>query len=501
MAEAKARESGARLPRARRRLAGLLLAGTVLAAMPALAQQAPPVTPFAFPAPATGNGDPFADTQGAGDAARADAASTSSTPARPVLTDEAAAALADADDGYGPAERRVERQNTREGSVDGARSRFGDPYEPTGIRVGTFILRPSISQNLGYEKTKTGDTATSRTYSQTGFRGSLTSDWSRHQLTIDAEGIYQRNISGTGETRPQARVTGDLRLDLSDDTIAHITGGYAFERENSTDPNAVSGASVQSGVQTLTGGARVTRDFGLIRGTIGADAERRTYGSATLSDGSKLDLSDRNYTEGTLTGRIGYELSPALIPYLEASVGRAVYDDKLDSSGYQRSFSTLGGRAGVEIDLGEKLRGDLGAGYKRATFDDSRLAALEGLTVDGSIQWSPHRGTDLRLGLRTDLEPSATAGESGYVSYGATAELTHELRDNLVARLSAAYTLRDFPAAGAANQNIYLAGAGLTWNINRWLAMTGDISYELTRQKGAANTGVTRAGIGLVLRR
>ena len=86
-----------------------------------------------------------------------------------------------------------------------------------------------------------------------------------------------------------------------------------------------------------------------------------------------------------------------------------------------------------------KLRGDLGMGYERARFDDSRLATLGALTLDGTVQWSPQRGTDLRLGLATELEPSTAAGQSGYVSYEATSELTHELRENLVARLSAAY--------------------------------------------------------------
>lgn len=491
-------------PRLIRRLAGLLLAGTVLVSVPAVAQQKVAVVPATFQ-------DPLARTTAGTSADPADAVSTAeddpdatttaSTLAQPALTEENAAALADEGGAFGAAERRAERLNQRENNVDGVRSNFGDPYEPTGVRVGTFILRPSLTQNLGYERRKTGDSSTSRTFSQTGIRGSLTSDWSRHQLTIDAEGIYQRNISGVGETEPQLRIDGDLRLDLSDDTIANITAGYAFERESSSDPNAINGASVQSGVQTLTGGAKVTRDFGMIRGTVGADLERRTYGSATLSDGSKLLLSDRDYTEGTVTGRIGYELSPALIPYLEASVGRSFYDEKQDSLGYERSATTLGGRAGVEVDLGEKLRGDLGLGYKRAAFEDSRLAALKALTIDGSVLWSPQRGTDLRLGLRTELEPSTAAGQSGYVNYGATADLTHELRENLVARLSGAYTWRNFPEGSSTDQNIYLVGAGLTWDINRWLALTGDVSYELTRQSGAQDTGVTRAGIGLVLRR
>jgi hypothetical protein len=215
-----------------------------------------------------------------------------------------------------------------------------------------------------------------------------------------------------GETEPELRINSDLRLDLSGDTVANLTAGYSFERESNSDPNAIDGASAQSGVHGFTGGARVTRDFGLIRGTIGADLQRETFSSATLANGTKLVMSDRNYTEGTLTGRIGYELSPALIPYLEASVGKSIYDDKRDQQGYARSSSTLGGRAGMEIDLGEKLRGDLGIGFTRATFEDSRLAAIEAVTIDGSVFWSPRRGTDLRLGLRSEIEPSTTANES-----------------------------------------------------------------------------------------
>lgn len=489
-------DRGTAMSRQSRRLAGLLLAGTMLAAMPAVAQDATgadAADTFSTPLPT--------QTGAATSATPTD--TTTGTTAQPALSDDQQAVVAD-DDLTGAIRRtdpEAERLNLPEATVDNVRSPDDDPYEPTGIRLGTFVLKPSLTQGLGYERNRTGSTSTSRTFSQTGIRGSLTSDWSRHQLTIDADGIYQRNLSGTGETEPQLRINGDLRLDLSDDTIVNITGGYAFERESSSDPNAVDGASAQSGLQTLTGGARVTRDFGLIRGTLGTEIERRTYGSATLSDGSKLDLSDRNYTEATVTGRIGYELSPALIPYLEASVGRSLYDDKTDSLGYERSATTLGGRAGVEVDLGEKLRGDLGVGYEQASFDDNRLDAIRALTVDGSVFWSPQRGTDLRLGLQTQIEPSTTGGQSGYVSYAANAELTHELRDNLVARLSAAYTWRNLPAALGPDQNVYLVGTGLTWNINRWLAMTGDVSYELTRQANSSDTGVTRAGIGLVLRR
>ena len=492
------------MPRLSWPLAGLLLAGTMLAAIPAFAQQQTVNETPTFQEPL----DPLVQATGSETpdmTALPGAETTASTGALsdPALTGDQAEALSEAasdNDAIRRTASEGERLNLREGSADATRSNFGDPYEPTGIRVGTFVLRPSITQSIGHERTKAGST-TRRTYSQTGFRGSLTSDWSRHQLIINAEGIYQRNISGTGETEPQARIDSDLRLDLSDDTIANLTAGYSFEREDSADPNAVDGASAQSGVHGFTAGARVQRDFGVIRGTIGAEIDREVYGSVKLANGGKLSLSDRNFTEGTLTGRVGFELSPALIPYLEASIGRSIYDEKHDSLGYERSSSTVVGRAGVEIDLGEKLRGDLGMGYRRSAFDDSRLKSIAALALDGTLTWSPQRGTELRLGLATAIEPSTTAGESGYVSYATTAELTHELRENLVARLSGAYTWRDFRSSGSADQNVYLVGTGLTWDLNRWLALTGDVSYELTSQSRGSDTGVTRAGIGLVLRR
>ncbi len=203
-----------------------------------------------------------------------------------------------------------------------------------------------------------------------------------------------------------------------------------------------------------------------------------------------------------MTGRIGYELSPALVPFIEASLGRGRYDLRLDSNGYARSYDTLSGRGGVELDLGEKLNGELSLGYARYRFDDARLKDLNGVTVEGLINWSPLRGTDVTYGLSTTLEPSTTSGESGALAYTLSSRLTHELRSALVARLSSSLTLRNYPSGAASNdQKVWLAGAGLTYDINRYLALTGDVSYERTMNEGGNSTNVARIGVGLTLRR
>lgn len=207
------------------------------------------------------------------------------------------------------------RLNRREETIDGLRRRIDpDDGQAPGIRIGTFVLKPALSETFNHERQKNGGSSQSRSFMETGLKGSLTSDWSRHQLSVTGEGVIQDNISGEGQEEPRADIDAELRLDLGAQTIARLRAGYSFEREDANDPNAIANADSQSGVDSYRLGAAVERDLGLIRGSLGVDFERRTYGDVELDNGTTLSQEDRDRNLGTLTGRIGYELSPALIP-------------------------------------------------------------------------------------------------------------------------------------------------------------------------------------------
>ncbi|WP_160009317.1 outer membrane beta-barrel protein [Rhizobium sp. 18055] len=400
----------------------------------------------------------------------------------------------------------IMRLNTREAPLDDRRPRKPDANlsteETPGIRIGTFVLRPTVTQSINTETQKDGGTKETRAFLETDMLTTLTSDWALHQLLITTEGAWQKNVSGEGEEQPDFKINGDLRLDLPAETTAHLTGGYHFYRQDTDDPNAIQNADQQSDVQELNLGAAIQRDFGILRGSTGIDLARTIYSDATLSDGTTVSLSDRNQTSGTLRGRIGYELSPALIPFIEANVGKTVYDETTDAQGYQRSGNSYGAKAGVEVDLGEKLRGEIGLGYEIGTFDDDRLSDLDATVVDASVRWSPLRGTDIDFGLQTSLQPSTTAGESGYISRAMTTTVTHQLRDNLVGTFLGGITLRDYPSdSSTSDETVYTTSAGLTWNINRYLDLTSTIGYELTSRKAGADSQQWRAGVGLKLKR
>jgi hypothetical protein len=375
------------------------------------------------------------------------------------------------------------------------------PGDPTGIPLGTFMLRPSVNQSINTEITRSGGTKLTRNYLATGIRGSLSSDWSRHSLTVTGDGTFEKDLSGgTRNFEPEGTIAADLRLDLADDTIAHVTGGYSFAREDNDDPNAVGGATEQSGVHQFNGGLSVERDLGLIRGLAALDATRYIYTDAELSGGNVISMKDRNRSgvDGRL--RLGYELSPALIPFAEVAAGHTFYDRRRDSSGYERSSQSYAARSGVEFDFGDKLRGEIGTGYQVVDYQDSRLDSIDALTLDGTATWSPQRGTDVNLGLRTTVQDTTTAGESGWVEYELTAALAHEMRDNLIGRLSGSTVLRDFQG-GTSDGTTWVAGAGLTWAINPYLDMTGDVEYEQSSGGDSSDQDIVRAGLGLTLKR
>ncbi|EJB02211.1 hypothetical protein Rleg9DRAFT_4441 [Rhizobium leguminosarum bv. trifolii WSM597] len=401
----------------------------------------------------------------------------------------------------------IRRLNTREAPIDETLPRrraaeSASTAETPGIPIGTFVLRPSVTQSINTETTKDGSTTQRRAFLETDAAATLTSDWSRHQLTVTSAGAWQRNISGEGEEQPSFKINGDLRLDLPDDTVAHLTAGYNFYREDTDDPDAIANATQQSDVQEFSAGASVQRDFGILRGTTALALTRSIYSDATLTNGTTVALSDRDQTTGTLRGRVGYELSPALIPFIEATVGRTLYDETRDSAGYERSGHSYGAKAGVEVDLGEKLKGEVGVGYEMANFEDSRLSSIDTATLDASLLWSPIRGTDVNLDLQTSIQPSTTAGESGYVSHALTTTVTHQLRDNLVGTMIGGVTWRDYPTDSTINDElVYSAATGLTWNINRYLDLTSTLGYELTARKEGTDSQQWRAGVGLKLKR
>ena len=374
---------------------------------------------------------------------------------------------------------RAQRENLRQLPEQGRGStQEADPFAPIGIRAGSFILRPSLEQ--GIRATTNGDnsaTGASAVLNETTLRLNAQSDWARHQATLDASGTWAKSISGEDVSEPQVNIQGELRFDLGDQTTVNTGAGYQLRRESASSPNGVVDALKRPLVHTFNGSLGVERDMGLIFGSATGRVEHNLYGDAELSSGGTVTQKDRDNTYASITLRGGFTLSPAIKPFAEVELGKRIFNEKVDSNGYERSGSQFALRGGMKLDMGEKLNGEFAAGYMRVNSDDSRLGDISGPSINAALNWSPLRGTDVRLFAQTMVDTSTTPGIAGSLLHFASLDVTRRIRSDLSLNGRLDANIRQ-NKDGTGNDYTIGAQIGATYWINRFVGLDARLRHE-----------------------
>ncbi|MCP9229955.1 outer membrane beta-barrel protein [Mesorhizobium sp. LMG 17147] len=347
-----------------------------------------------------------------------------------------------------------------------------DPFAATGIKLGSFVIRPTLEQGLtsstNADSSSLGKPAL---LSETTLRFNAVSDWRENSATVEGYGIFRETLSGYDIHEAQGRVDSTLNIDLDNDLRAIAKLGYEAVPESASAPDAVVGAVGQPVRQTVNGSLAVEKDAGKMRFALTGAVEHDIFGDAKLSSGGSLSQKGRDSTLYTAILRTGYEMSPAITPFTEIEIGRRAYDLRVDPNGFQRSSTRLGTRAGVELDLREKLTGEFSVGWLREAIDDDALPAISGATVNADLKWSPERGTTIGLTAQTTAENTTNAGESGSMLYSGSLTGERQIRANLTGNAALGLEWRDY--TGSDDHDLTLsAEAGLTWWLNRYTGLT-----------------------------
>jgi hypothetical protein len=353
-----------------------------------------------------------------------------------------------------------------------------DPFAATGVKWGSFVIRPTIEQGL--TATSNGDSSNagkSALLSETALRFSAASDWRENSATIDGYGLFRETVSGYPVHNEQGRIEGQLNVDLANELRAIAKLGYEAVPESASSPDAIAGVRTQPLRHTVDGSLAVEKGVGKMQYTLTGAVSHDFYGDAKLSDGTSLSQKDQNSTLYTATLRTGYEISPAITPFTEIEVGRRTYDQRIDNEGFERSSTRLGARAGLELDMGEKLSGEFSAGWLREAIDDKNLDAISGATVNADLKWSPERGTIIGLTGQTIVEPTTTADESGDILYSGRLIGERQIRANLTASAALGLDWRNYIGIDG-HDRVLSAEAGLTWWLNRYAGLTTRVRTE-----------------------
>ncbi|MER8475444.1 outer membrane beta-barrel protein [Mesorhizobium sp. M1163] len=377
-----------------------------------------------------------------------------------------------------------------------------DPFAATGITLGSFVIRPTLEQGLTYStNADSSSLGKPALLSETTLRFNAVSDWRENSATVEGYGIFRETLSGYDVHEAQGRVDGTLNIDLDNDLRAIAKLGYEAVPESASAPDAIVGAVGQPVRQTVSGSLAVEKDAGKMRFALTGAVEHDIFGDVKLSSGGSLSQKGRDSTLYTAILRTGYEISPAITPFTEIEVGRRAYDLRVDPNGFQRSSTRLGARAGVELDLREKLTGEFSVGWLREAIDDDALPAISGATVNADLKWSPERGTTIGLTAQTTAENTTNAGESGDMLYSGSLTGERQIRANLTGNAALGVEWRDY--TGSDDHDLTLsAEAGLTWWLNRYAGLTTRVRTEkLTSNLVGRDYTANSIFVGLKLQR
>jgi hypothetical protein len=318
-----------------------------------------------------------------------------------------------------------------------------EPYDPIGIRIGSFILFPeaevagvatnNVEGTAGGHSDVGGEVAT---------RTRLVSNWSRHAVELRAVTFSSFYDDHPSEDDRDWTVEGRGRLDITHRTNLQglISRDFGQESRSAID-GVLTGErpNVTTDVAALALNHRFNRLALQLRGSL-TDVEF----SSTVSGGIISTNADRNSLtrEGAL--RLSYELKPTFALYVEGGGNRRTYDAP-PSDGILRNSDGERYRLGIDFGgTGQILRGEASIGYGRQTPDDDRLAAVDAFLLDSNLAWRVTELTSLLFLAQTEIYDTTTTGSAGVVSHQIGVEARHAFRTYFVATAGLTYTDNDY---------------------------------------------------------
>ncbi len=379
------------------------------------------------------------------------------------------------------------------------RDRDEDPYAPIGVRIGTFIVLPSLELWTGYS-----DNVAQRSVApRGGGYGRLVpgvefrSDWNRHELRGRAAASYRTR--STAQDEAQITIDSELagRVDIRTGLHADLRASYRRDPESRDDPNVPPGVDDDMDVERIRGEASITREIGRVGLTLRGAVQKNNY-----DDDAAIARMPRDYRSEEVGGRASYELVEGAALFVDSTLNRRRYDQPFSPAGPRRGSRGYKVLTGVEVRLTPVISGEAGIGYQRQTPDDPVLAVVDGPAFQGSLTWEPSALTTVTLsGALTAEEASIDPFVSGARVGRANLSVTHALRRNLIATLNLGYTRTSYVGAPQ-RETFRRAGLGLEYLMSREVALVAEASHQrFASSVPGSDYNETRVEVGVRVRR
>ena len=377
-------------------------------------------------------------------------------------------------------------------------ARVQPEYRSDGVRAGSFVIRPHLSESVGYDSNAdgvSGGRASPTINSQAAI--DVQSDWSRNsvaaQLSVDDQRYPNRPVQDFTDWSAGVSGTYDLGLDQVSGSYQHLS-----VVQTPRDLGAVVAVPVPFQVDDFKVATALLTQ-GRLSFVPEFDVASYRFSNATGATSAVGGLNatlgqtwlSRLVYQGELTTR--FELSPRRNVLL---VLRGTAVDFTTRPAGVGDRNSIGGAVLVGVDYTGTgvFRYRALIGYQQRNYASAQYATIRSPIIEASVTWTPRLTTTLTGVVRREIDDSTDVNFAATTTTSAQLNVAHELRRNVVLTGFGEYQRAEFgsdsgittPSANAlaTTQNIYSAGLGATWFLNRRTQL--GVSYQFSDRRGGA---------------
>lgn len=347
-----------------------------------------------------------------------------------------------------------------------------EPYDPVGIKIGSFVLFPELDLGTSYySNVFHAPSAKSDVAFDVVPSARLVSNWSRHALEFSATGILSFYNDYTTEDDRDYQLEARGRLDITSraNIQALISRQQSFEDRSALD---ASSAGTRAKIIEDQAVAAYNQKFNRLSLQFRGSISDYSYGS-TEDAGTVTNNKDRDYTQYEEAARATWELKPQLSPFFEVAINHRDYSEAAQSDGINRTSNGERYRFGISFgNDGDIVRGEISLGYGVQTPSDRRLHPVDGLIIDANATWRVTPLTSILFNAMSDVSETTTADVGGAFYRSASIGIRHELRRYLVVSAAFNYSNQD-SQDGVISDNEFREIVGLEYFADRNTVLYG----------------------------
>jgi hypothetical protein len=353
-------------------------------------------------------------------------------------------------------------------------SRTHPEYDPQGVRVGSFILSPSLIESFGYDDNVFGTPqARGSAVIETNAMATIRSDWEQNSLGASVMVDNSEYPQESQQSFTNWSVAAGASHDFGSDTL-YV--GATHLNLNQT-PRDLDAPALNSPIAYRVDDVRAnyTIDLGRISLQPGFDVSFFSFDSGTVNGVPY----PQNYRDRTV-------YAPSLTGSYEFATGRravvVLRDDQADfytapPGNPRTNFNDFSILAGAAYDADGVIGFRLLGGYEERSFASSRYAFIQAPIVESSVTWTPSELTTITGTAARYIEDSAAEATVGYTESTLKLNLDHEYSRAIVLNAHGSFYYDDY-SQGGGSQSFYTVGGGVTWRLNRNLRLVGNYAHS-----------------------